>query len=204
MGGEKIKCNICQSELAPDQVQTFTILKEEYNLCGWDALRVKQYIDYNMAHSAINIFWGAGHICWSSWYSIRDYLRKFGIKEILELGIGLSSECFVNEGIKVIGFDVWPEHVKLYQDHLALKNDAVFHWYPDHSIPPVKELYPGRKWDFVFVDGPQERSREVRLAMELSNKYIYLHDPNLGEESFFPNDEWIQEGKDSKLYVKRA
>ena len=196
-------CQICGANRPDDSTQPVVIHGQTYFLCSWDALRVKQYIDYNIAHEAINIFWGAGHISYSCWYSIRDTLRKLGIKEILELGIGLSSEMFVAEGIQLIGFDVWPEHVKLYQTHLGLKNGATFHWYEDQTVPPVETLYPGRRWDFVFVDGPQRRAEEVRVAMRVANKYIYLHDPNAGEETFFPNDEWIQYQKESKLFIKK-
>ena len=196
-----MKCQICHCET--DRPEVFKIWNEEYSLCGWDALRVKQYIDGNIAHSVINIYWGAGHICWSSWNSLRDFIRANGIKEVLEIGSGLSSEMFVAEGLSVISFDVWREHVELYKEHQGLKDKAVFHWYDDALPPPVKKLYPGRKWDFVFVDSPQERADEVKVAMEVSSKYIYLHDPNLGEQSFFPNDDWFPvDGKESKLFKK--
>ena len=196
-------CQICKTDYPLDGCKPFSIHNEEYVLCGWDALQVKQYIDYNIAHDAINIFWGAGHIGHSCWYFIRKVLRALEIKELLEMGIGLSSEMFVAEGMKVIGFDVWKSHVELYQQHNGLKENAVFHLYEDQTIPPVEELYPGRRWDFVFVDGPQRRANEVALAMKLANKYIFLHDPNAGEEGFFPNDEWIQYEKESKLFIKK-
>lgn len=198
-----MKCILCDNEHPEDSLIKLELFNEKYALCAWDAMRVKQYMDGNRDHAVINIYWGAGHIGYSCWYSIRDYLRKLGIKEILELGIGLSSEMFVAEGMKLIGFDVWPEHVKLYQQHLGLKESAVFHNYPDQTVPPVEDLYPGRRWDFVFVDGPQRRYNEVQVAMRVANKYIYLHDPNAGEEVFFPNDEWIQLERESKLFIKK-
>ena len=197
-------CDICKSEYPADSCKSIVIHNKEYNLCGWDAMRVMQYIDYNVAHDAINIFWGAGHIGYSCWYSIQNILRKLGITELLEMGVGLSSEMFIAEGLKIIGFDVWKSHVELYQQHNGLKENAVFHLYEDGTTPPVEELYPGRRWDFVFVDGPQRRSKEVELAMKLANKYIFLHDPNAGEESFFPNEEWLPAfGKESKLFIKK-
>lgn len=196
-------CQICGTEKEPGSFKKIEIWGDEYTLCGWDAFRVKQYIDYNISHDAVNIFWGAGHISYTCWYWLRRFIRTFEIKEVLELGIGLSSEMFVAEGLKLVGFDVWPKHVKLYQEHLALKNDAIFHNYPDQTVPPVEDLYPGRRWDFVFVDGPQRRAHEVRVAMKLSERFIYLHDPNAGEEEFFPNDDWVQLATESKLFVKK-
>lgn len=196
-------CQICGGNFPDDSTKSFEIHGVKYELCSWDALRAKQYIDYNITHHAINIFWGAGHIAHTCWYTLREVLRKLEIKEVLEMGIGLSSEMFVCGGMKVIGFDVWKEHVELYQKLVTVQGQAVFHWYPDQTVPPVEELYPGRTWDFVFVDGPQRRSNEVRLAMKLANKYIYLHDPNAGEESFFPNEDWICLGKEEKLFIRK-
>lgn len=190
-----MKCDICPKEIAGDEIQKINILKKDYSLCGWCAMRVMQYIDGNITNNVINIFWGAGHICYSSWYTIRDIIRKYKITEVLEIGIGLSSELFVAEGLRVVGIDIWKEHVELYQKHLGLKAYAEFHWYDSSkNLPDFDKLYPGRRWDFVFVDGPQERANEVRLAMKLSSRFIYLHDPNMGEQDFFPGDEWLPVG----------
>ncbi len=194
-------CQICKQPATEEN--KVCLCNKQYTLCSWCQMRVMQYIDGNITNSIINIYWGAGHVCWSSWNTLREIIRKYNIKEVLEMGIGLSSELFVNEGLKVIGFDTLKEHVELYQQHLGLKSNAVFHWYKDKETPNIEELYPNRKWDFVFVDGPQERSREVKLAMKLSNRFIYLHDPNLGEQSFFPNEDWTPVGqKEDKLFEK--
>jgi hypothetical protein len=111
VGGEKIVCDICGDELTEEQVKCFSIWGQEYKLCGWDALRVKQYIDGNIVNSVINIYWGAGHIDWGSWWFLRDFIRANKITEVLEFGSGLSSELFVNEGIGVISFDVWKQQI---------------------------------------------------------------------------------------------
>ena len=195
-------CDICQEVITEEQTKRFSIWGQDYCLCGWDALRIKQYTDNNITHHSINIYWGAGHIDWSSWWFLRDFIRENNIKEVLEFGSGLSSELFINEGVKLISFDVWKQHAELYQKLLPMKERADFIWYPEGTIPPVKTLYPGRTWDFVFVDGPQERAREVALAMELANKWIYLHDPNMGEQGFFPNDDWKPQVKEAKLFIK--
>ena len=176
----------------------------EFILCDWDARRIQDTLDGLRSAHMVNIFWGFGHLNWSCWYGIRDFLRARGIKEVLEFGIGLSSELFVNEGLKVIGFDTAEPHVRQYQDLLSLKNDAVFHHYPDGADgPPVEQLYPGRTWELVFVDGPQSRAREVHAAMRVARRFIYLHDPNMGEEGFFPNYDWIGHGTEPKLFERK-
>lgn len=196
-------CDICRNEIVGD-AHRVKLQGKDFFLCEWDTRRTKDFLECTESNHMINIFWGAGHINWTCWFQIREYLRKYKITEILEFGIGLSSELFVNEGIRVVGFDVYKEHVEQYQNLRSLKNDAVFHHYEDKKDgPPVEELYPGRKWDFVFVDGPQERSREVAVAMRVAKKFIYLHDPNLGEESFFPTEEWVGQETEPKFFIKK-
>lgn len=196
-------CSLCRRPFT-GTVHKVTLHGVEYLLCDWDALRVKDFVEYTKSGHAVNIFWGAGHVNWTCWETIRGLVRGLGISEVLEFGIGLSSELFVNEGLKVVGFDACKEHVELYQGLKSLQNDAVFHYYEDgKSGPNVEELYPGRTWDFVFVDGPQERSREVAAAMRVARKYIYLHDPNMGEEAFFPNEDWIGQGTEPRLFIKK-
>ena len=152
-----------------------------------------------------NIFWGAGHVNFTCWDTLRKILREHGITEVLEFGIGLSSELFVNEGIQVIGFDACKPHVEQYERLVALKGrGAQFHHYEEGTLKRViEQVYPGRMWDFVFVDGPQERSNEVAVAMRVARKFIYLHDPNMGEETFFPNQDWEGIGTEPRLFRRK-
>jgi len=181
-----MNCDICEEPIQPDSVHKITLHKKEFTLCGWDAQRVLQFIENNITHHSINIYWGVGHICWSTWGSLRVLIRQHNIKEILEIGTGLSTELFYNEGLKIVTMDSCKPHIELYKKLLSMKEQVDFHYYPDSDhLPDLDKLYPGKKWDFVFVDSPHERSREVKLAMKYSTKFIYLHDPNLGEQSFF-------------------
>ena len=192
-------CDICQTA---GVIATVEIAGTKYNLCEYDLIFADRMIHSRKHHCMLNIAWGAGRIGPQDWYGLRDFFRANNIKEVLEMGAGLSSELFVNEGLDLISFDVLKEHVFLLQTLDSMKNYATFHHYEYGVEPPVGELYPGRKWDFVFVDGPQERSREVKVAMEVSSKYIFLHDPNFGEQSFFPNEEWIKVENSDKLFEK--
>jgi hypothetical protein len=198
------KCQVCQVENATEIVK---IAGQEYHLCGFDALKADRFIHSMIHHEVINISWGCGRIDYGSWCNVRDALRKYNIKEVLELGFGLSTELFVNEGIRVTGFDVHSTHVKVTQELNPIKSMSTLHHYQEVQITDnmpatgfVRAIYPGRKWDFVFVDGPHVRKNEVKEAMEVSNRFIYLHDPNLGEETFFPNAQW--KAIDYKLYER--
>jgi hypothetical protein len=166
-------------------------------------LKLENIIGGGASGTICNILWGAGRVCWNSWYNLRDIIRENHITEVLELGCGLSSELFVNEGVKVVGFDVLKNHVDFLKRMESMRSFAEFHHYEYGEIPPVEKLYPGRKWNFVFIDGPQERSREVAVAMRVCQNIIFLHDPNMGEQSFFPNAEWVPVGPDgTKLFMK--
>lgn len=194
-------CPICERDLPEDSLIPVKVGNEEFRLCGFDMTKVQTFIDGSIKGSVINIAWGAGRLCWSSWASIRETIRKNNIKEVLEFGTGLSSELFLNEGLELISCDILREHIKIFQKHQGYKQ-ATFIPYPESGeLPDIEALYPGRKWRFIFVDGPQERSREVQLAMRLSTEFIYLHDPNMGEQTFFPDEGWAPvSGRDDKLF----
>ena len=181
-----------------------TLAGEEYTLCEYDFIDLKRFLDGRKNKESVNIYWGGGKVGLRCWENLRTYLRKFKITEVLEFGSGLTSELFVNEGIKLTSFDVLSNHIDLLANASQMKELAKFHAYEAGKNPPVEELYPGRTWDFVFVDGPQVRGPEVRTAMRVANKYIYLHDPNLGEQDFFPNEDWIMDPSHSKLFVKKG
>lgn len=196
-------CPVCERDFPVDGLIPIKIGSKEYRFCEFDLIKVQTFIDGSINGSVINIAWGAGRLCWSSWNSLRDYLRKYNIKEILEFGTGLSSELFLNEGLDLISCDIMKEHIAVFKKHLGYRQATFIPYSDDKTLPDIEAMYPGRKWDFVFVDGPQERSKEVQLAMKLSNKFIYLHDPNLGEQSFFPNEAWVPvNGRDDKLFHK--
>lgn len=203
---ERVICTVCRNEITDKNgIHKVKFISDEHTLCEWCCMKFMDYARGLQTDHVSNIFWGAGHVSWTCWQTIRDFIRREKITEVLEFGIGLSSELFVNEGIKVVGFDACEPHVRAYQRLLPTANGAVFHHYEyGHDGPPVERLYPGRKWALVFVDGPQERSKEVEVAMRVATHFIYLHDPNLGEQGFFPNDDWVGVGTEPRLFIRRG
>jgi hypothetical protein len=201
-----MRCQICNTEANKNSV---SIQGKLFTLCTWCCSRVDDYIKSNISHDVINIFWGSGRIASQDWigeHSIRDFLRENNITEVFEIGTGLSTEIFVNEGLKVVSLDSCAPHMELYKNLAPLKGKVDFIYYKDSdSLPDIAKLYPNKKWDFVFVDSPHTRANEVKLALTIASKYLYLHDPNLGEQAFFPNDEWEPMwNKESKLYQRKT
>lgn len=196
-------CTACNLEEATQEV---ILSGHTYHFCGFDAYKLDRFAHNMEAGHSVNILWGNGRIGWGEWFTIRDFLRKHNIKEVLEIGCGLSTELFVNEGVKLVGFDTHATHVAALKRLDPIKPYVELHHYqgdgtPGSIEPPVEQLYPGRKWDYVFVDGPHRRYNEVKVAMRVSNKFIHLHDPNLGEESFFPGNEW-KETESGRIYER--
>ena len=178
-----MECAICQSET-------------NEHLCKWCAGRAAEFVTSNENHSAINIMWGRGKISWGEAYYFRNFIAANNIREVLEFGTGLSTEVFAILGIKIVSCDILKNHSDLYAQLQSLKGIADIIWYPENGLPDLEALYPEKKWEFVFVDGPQERTRETKLAMKLSSKFIFLHDPGLSEyKTELPGFRQIQEGK---------
>lgn len=150
-------------------------------LCGWCAGRAEEFITSNKNHSAINILWGRGKIGWHDMFSLRKIIEDNHIREVLEFGTGLSTEIFAILGLQIVSCDILKNHSDLYAKLMSLKGIADIIYYPKGELPDFEALYPGRKWEFVFVDGPQERTKETELAIKLSSNLILLHDPGLSE-----------------------
>lgn len=197
-------CPACNLEEA---TQELIISGHTYHFCGFDAYKLDRFAHNMEAGHSVNILWGNGRIGWGEWFYTRDFLRKHNIKEVLEIGCGLSTELFVNEGMKLVGFDTHSTHVAALKRLQPIKEYAELHHYegdgtPGSNEPPVELLYPGRKWEYVFVDGPHQRYNEVKVATRVSSRFIHLHDPNLGEESFFPGIEWV-EIEQGRIYERK-
>jgi len=198
---------ICPACNLSEATEELIISGNTYKFCPFDAYKLDRFAHNMEAGHSVNILWGNGRIGWGEWFTLRDFLRKHGIKEVLEIGCGLSTELFVNEGLKLIGFDTHAAHVAALQKLVAIKEHATIYHYagdgtPGSIIPPVEELYPGRKWEYVFVDGPHQRYNEVMVATRVSSRFIHLHDPHLGEDEFFPGNDWVEVAE--RIYERKT
>jgi hypothetical protein len=102
---------ICPACGLQEANQELVISGHTYHFCGFDAYKLDRFAHNMECGNSVNILWGNGRIGWGEWFTTRDFLRKYNIKEVLEIGCGLSTELFVNEGMKLIGFDTLAEHV---------------------------------------------------------------------------------------------
>jgi len=179
-----MECKICGDPVPAESINKLDLCKVKYSLCGWCEYWVSRFVEGMANHSVINISWGAGKISWQDAYGLRDFIKENNIKEVLEFGTGLSTEIFAILGLKIVTCDTLKNHSHLFSQYLSLKGIADIHFYdPDPTAPltDFAKLYPGKQWEFVFVDGGQGRDRETEAALKLSSKWIFLHDPGLSK-----------------------
>lgn len=189
-----MECEICSAKIEELYLKPIVVLQKEFHLCGTCQMRVLQYVKGNTTGSVVNICWG-GNLGYSCWAAIRDFIRKYGIGEVLEYCTGLSTELFVNEGVHVTSLDFREYNSKIYQEHDWLNNERAEIVWCSSGLPEFT-----RTWDFVLVNGSPDQSRQIEHALRYASRFLMLHDPNIGEH--FPNDDWVQ--IDSKIWERKT
>jgi len=195
-GYYKMICEMCKHN-SSDTV--LTILHGNYKVCVWCADIIRQYAEGRKNNSVSNIFFGFGRVSYRTWVNLRELLRANNIKDVLEFGTGLSTELFITEGCSVVSCDTLEAHINFYKNIDWLHDKGVqeamgvtlelINYQPD-SPPDFSLLYPDRRWEFVFVDGGQSRTKEIESAMKYSSKYIYLDDMHIDSELLLNNENW--------------
>lgn len=181
MVDSNLECEICGAKEHPmDKVENSVF-------CGWCAARMRDFVRLSKLHEVVNIFWGSGKVDSESMRGVMRLIKARNIKSIIEYGSGLSTEILWLLADELYTFDEFKKHSDLCA---RLKTTKLVKYF---SYDPKNKQLPdlNRKFDFAFVDGGQERSAEVRHAMKHAD-LIYLHDPNQGEQSFFPGNEFKQ------------
>lgn len=194
-------CYACQDQ--QDLLYPFNYPTGEKQLvCAWCAERCRQFLQTSNGDEAINIFWGAGKVTFPEMKWLGRFIFENGIKSVIEYGTGLSTECLAFFVDDLWTFDELPRHLKFYS-RLKPINFVKYHLYDSTTTPRIELPKLDRKFDMAFIDGGQERSCEVRHAMEHATKYIYLADPNMGEQGFFPTDEWELIWGEKRLWKRK-
>lgn len=196
------KCEFCEYE-TEEPLYKFEFPSgppNTFNICGWCTERVRQFFVSGPAGNAINIYYGAGKVCFPEMKFIGNFIRENKIKSVLEYGTGLSTEILSFFTDDLTTFDEFEKHHKFYT-RLKHLNWVKFYWYQSLDLSLPIEPVLNRSFDFVFLDGGQARKREWIHAMKHNPKYVYLHDPNMGEEINL--NEWECIYGDQRLWKRK-
>jgi hypothetical protein len=153
---------------------------------------VEHYRQALKDRSNAKILWSNRSIYKPDWLQLKKFLAEYKIKNVIEYGVGLSTELMMMEGIEVLSLetlDWWADICRK-----AIGNEIIT--YQEGNIPEID-----RKFDFAFVDGPQtKRTNEILHAKQHSD-IIYLHD--LRPEEVKLLDDWEVIENYGKHYYKK-
>jgi hypothetical protein len=179
-------CEICNHDVAED-LYKIEFTNDSYEACGWCFERIRQFFLSEKVGNAINVYYGCGKVCFGEMKIIGKFIQENNVKSVLEYGTGLSTEILAFFTDDLTTFDEFYKHHKMYTK-LKHLNWVKFYWYQSLDLSKPIEPVLDRSFDFVFLDGGQARKREWIHAMKHNPKWVYLHDPHMGEE--INMDEW--------------
>jgi ADP-heptose:LPS heptosyltransferase len=114
--------------------------------------------------------WGGGCLTDRDWMFMKEAIKKYKVKKILEFGAGLSSLLFGTVADQIITYETMPGWIKKVEPFKTTKN--TFLLWDGKTIPSVD------KFDMVFVDGPsggENRQWSIKYASERADLVI-VHD----------------------------
>lgn len=155
--------------------------------------KLKNVVDTPLAHvpvempvinvpdvSKYNMTFGGGSITDRDWAFIRETIKKYNVKTVLEFGAGLSTLLLNDLGLRVITFETnqgWINKIKQLNPNTDVRLWNGF----DQGISFTEitdRLFEEKHFDLVFVDGPSGgASREIstKIAAASAN-IVIIHD----------------------------
>lgn len=134
------------------------------------------------------IAWGGMAILQKDWRFIRDTISKYGVKSVVEFGVGLSS-LLMSEIVPVVSYETkesWAKEIDSRR-HNGTNQLAIAMW--DGLEPPLIEQRG--PFDMAFVDGPQgnKQGREfsIKAVAEARVPLVLIHDAGRRGETTFQN-----------------
>ncbi len=167
------------------------------NIDAWDSVNY-----FDSSNKEYKIPWGADNITQKDWAFIKRYIEEVKPKRILEFGLGLSS-LLMSEICEVISYATNSKHkveieakctdknnltIKLWDGRNFSNSDYISTHEEFNLLDGPKE---NEKFDFVFVGGPEEKSKggigrdaAIKIAAQVSD-HIIIHDAGQMEEELY-------------------
>ena len=89
--------------------------------------------------------WGHGSITGGDWGFLRGVIRRYGVRDVVEFGCGLSTVLFDGLGLRVVSYETKAVWVRCVGERL--KHGEVRLW-------DGEGLLDCHSYDLAFVDGP--------------------------------------------------
>ncbi|MHA1816263.1 MAG: glycosyltransferase [Candidatus Heimdallarchaeaceae archaeon] len=118
--------------------------------------------------------WGGSNITDRDWIFMKDILKEYEIKNVLDFGVGLSTLLIGTMTDTVVTFETEQKAIQNMVGLADPKKHLIKHW-DGETVPDYKSPY---EYDFAFVDGPSGgRNREwsTKYASEHAD-LIIVHD----------------------------
>ena len=109
-----------------------------------------------------------GSIYKEEWDLLREIIKKYHIKTVLEFGCGQTTELFHSLGLDYLSLEASQAYIikikKVKKYHIQFWNK--------------KEIYSNKKFDLAFIDGPKgSDNREISFIIAKNiSKFIVVHD----------------------------
>ena len=178
-----MRCFLCSAEIKEASSSYKT-----WQLCGNCSWMVERMIG-SMAHGKnLKIHWGNRSLAKNHWMELKAFLHIHQVTSVLEYGGGLSTELMLLDGYDVTVIESAGWYGRLCEKifpKVIIGND---------NLPTFK----GR-FDCAIVDGPQGKGHRWRMvdhALEYTDRFMYLHDPEmlqvkiLVEAGWNPMQQW--------------
>jgi len=122
--------------------------------------------------------WAAYSIDPTDWIVLRDFLIHEDIKNVLEIGPGLSTELMDDFGIEVLSYETEPIYVERMRRRVSKRVD-VRQW-SGLWLPEIDQ-----KYRLAFLDGPaggESRESAYRILADSSVQFVACHDSKRAED----------------------
>lgn len=118
--------------------------------------------------------WDAMSIHGDDWGVLKDIVERYGIKEVVEFGSGISTELLAGIGVKVRSFETKESTINRMKD----TPNTVFELWDGKEIPTIDS-------DMALIDGPhggENRESSYRSVFESNIPIVACHDAHRAED----------------------
>lgn len=176
-----MKCSLCKEENITVGIMEGEILN--YPLCSFCHWMVSRTVHSMIAGKNVKIQWGNRSISREDWIELKGFISATGATNIVEYGVGLSTELLLLEGYSPVCIDEDKRYSELYSKRLGID---ILHCGVKDEVPRLPFVF-----DLAMVDSPQgkgHRPKCVKHARQHTERFIYMHDPT--EEQIREVDMW--------------